>query len=137
MRSHGLSTARRVLAVDAWSIDSARDTALRLLTANPGITAILAANDQLAIGAIEAARSMRRRCPQDLSVVGYNDMPFMDLVDPPLTTVRVPQYDVGSESARLMLSLLLEQDATPLKQVRLTPELVVRGSTARCRPQRT
>ena len=136
MRAHGLSTARRINAVDAWSIESARDAARRLLVANPGITAILAANDQLAIGTIEAARSLKRRCPQDLSVVGYNDMPFMDLVDPPLTTVRVPQYDIGSESARLMLSLLLEQEATPLKQVRLTPELVVRGSTARRRAPR-
>ena len=135
MRDHGLSVAKHVAAVDAWNVDSARDAALRLLTADPGITAVVAANDQLALGTIAAARQLKRRCPRDISVVGYNDMPFMDIVDPPLTTVRVPQNEIGSEAARLVLSLLVEDGATPVKQVRLTPELVVRGSTAVMRPQ--
>ena len=49
-------------------------------------------------------------------------MPFMDIVDPPLTTVRVPQHEIGSEAARLILSLLMEEGSTPIKQVRLTPD---------------
>lgn len=136
MRDHGLSTAKRVAAVDAWSIESARDTALKLLTADPSLTAIVGANDQMALGTFAAAIVLKLRCPRDISVVGYNDMPFMDLVHPPLTSVRVPQNEIGSEAARLILSLLVEDGATPVKQVRLTPELIVRGSTAPLRAAR-
>ncbi|MEZ5115361.1 MAG: LacI family DNA-binding transcriptional regulator [Candidatus Nanopelagicales bacterium] len=135
MREHGLSTAKRVSAVDAWSIESAHEVAGRLLRADAAVTAVVAGNDQLAIGTFQAARDLKRRCPRDLSVVGYNDMPFMDLVEPSLTTVRVPQHDIGSEAARLVLSLLLEPGSAPIKQVRLTPELIVRGSTAPLRPR--
>jgi LacI family transcriptional regulator len=130
MRDHELVPARRPVAVTAWNIESAREAALRLLADNPTVTAIVSANDQIALGAIAAAKTLKRRCPRDLSVVGYNDMPLMDLVDPPLTTVRVPQHDIGAESARLMLSLLVEEGSTPIKQVRLTPELIIRSSTA-------
>jgi LacI family transcriptional regulator len=130
MRDHELTPSRKPIAVQAWSIDSAREAALRLLTSDTTITAIVAANDQIALGAIAAARSLKLRCPRDLSVVGYNDMPLMDIVDPPLTTVRVPQHDIGSEAARLILSLLVEEGSTPVKQVRLTPELIIRSSTS-------
>lgn len=133
MRDHGLPVARRIVAVDTWDVDAAKQAALRLLRAEPSLTAVVSGNDQLAIGTIAAARQLKRRCPRDISVVGYNDMPFMDIVDPPLTTVRVPQHDIGSEAARLILSLLVEETSTPVKQVRLTPELIVRRSTAHLR----
>jgi LacI family transcriptional regulator len=136
MREHGLSSARRVAATDAWNVDAARVTAAQLLRANPTMTAVVAANDQLALGTVSAARELKRRCPTDFSVVGFNDMPFMDLVDPPLTTIRVPKYGIGAEAARLLLSLLLEVSPTSVKQVMLTPELVVRGSTRKRRPAR-
>lgn len=130
MRDNGLTAARKPPAVDAWNVEAATKTATALLEGNPSTTAIVCANDQLALGAVLAAKKLRRKCPKDLSVVGYNDMPFMDLVDPPLTTVRVPQHDIGAEAARLLLSLLVEDGAMPTKHVRLTPELMVRGSTA-------
>lgn len=129
MRAQGLTTARRSIAVAGWSIDAARETTRRLLSGGP-VSAIVAANDQLALGAIAAARQQGLRCPKDISVIGYNDMPFMDLVDPPLTTVRVPVGDIGAEASRLLLSLLRDEAPTPVKHVRLTPELIVRGSTA-------
>jgi LacI family transcriptional regulator len=134
MRDHGLTTAKRTTAVDVWSIEAAREAALRLLKSDTDITAIVGANDQMALGAIGAARVLKRRCPRDISIVGYNDMPFMDIVDPPLTTVRVPQHEIGSEAARLILSLLMEDGVTPVKQVKLTPELIIRGSTASLKP---
>ena len=130
MREQGLTPAQRSPTVEAWSVDSATKTAIALLENNPSTTGVVCANDQIALGAIIAARKLKRRCPRDVSVVGYNDMPFMDLVDPPLTTVRVPQLDIGAEAARLLLSLLVEDGSMPVKHVRLTPELMVRGSTA-------
>lgn len=130
MREQGLTPARKSPTVETWSVESATKTALTLLDGNPSITGVVCANDQIALGTIIAARKLKRRCPRDISVVGYNDMPFMDLVDPPLTTVRVPQLDIGAEAARLLLSLLVEDGSMPVKHVRLTPELMVRSSTA-------
>jgi len=132
MRAQGLSPARRTFLVSVWSVEAARDAATKMLNAD-NITAIVAANDQLALGAIAAARAQGLRCPRDISVIGYNDMPFMDLVDPPLTTVRVPVGDIGAEAARLLLSLLRDEAPSTVKHVRLTPELIMRGSTAALR----
>ena len=130
IRDHGLTTTKKNLAVSAWSIEAAIHSTTLLLKSDPSITAIVAGNDQLALGAILAIKAMGLKCPRDISVVGYNDMPFMDLTDPPLTSVRVPQNDIGSEAARLLLSLLVEEGSTSVKQVRLTPELIVRHSTS-------
>ncbi|MFZ8911262.1 MAG: LacI family DNA-binding transcriptional regulator [Candidatus Nanopelagicales bacterium] len=129
MKSHGLTATRRSITVPAWSVDSAREVAQKVLASNAA-TAIVAANDQLALGAFAAVRQLNKRCPRDVSIVGYNDIPLMALVDPPLTTVRVPVVDIGSEAARLLLSLLREETPTATKHVKLTPELVIRGSTA-------
>jgi LacI family transcriptional regulator len=129
IRGQGLTPAKKPFPVTAWSVEAAREAALKMLRAG-SVTAVVAANDQLALGTIEAARHAGLRCPRDISVIGYNDMPFMNLVDPPLTTVRVPVSDIGAEAARLLLSLLRDEAPSPVKHVRLTPELIVRGSTA-------
>jgi LacI family transcriptional regulator len=92
-------------------------------------TAIVAGNDLLALGAYDALEARGLRCPEDVSVVGYNDMPFVDRFSPPLTTIRVPHYELGATAAGLMLEQLRAVDA-PARQLLLAPELVVRGSTA-------
>jgi LacI family transcriptional regulator len=60
-----------------------------LIAGTPGLTAIVAANDLLALGTFDAMRTLGLRCPDDISVVGHNDMPLVDLISPPLTTVRI------------------------------------------------
>jgi LacI family transcriptional regulator, galactose operon repressor len=91
-------------------------------------TAVLAGNDMMALGCYAALRRAGLRCPADISVVGYNDMPLTDRVEPPLTTVHVPYFDVGREAARLLVEALAGERAGG-RSVRLTPRLVVRGST--------
>jgi LacI family transcriptional regulator len=68
-------------------------------------------------------------CPDDMSVAGFNDMPFIAHLRPPLTSVRVPQYELGVEAARLLLDRLTGRTVTP-RVVLLPVTLVVRGSTA-------
>jgi LacI family transcriptional regulator len=92
-------------------------------------TAVAAANDLLALGCLDVLSERGVACPDAISVVGFNDMPFAARFQPPLTTVRIPHYDIGAEAAELMLEKLREPDAEP-KHVRLQPELVVRASTA-------
>lgn len=100
-----------------------------LLDRRRDFTAIVAGNDLLALGCYDALEERRVRCPEDVSVVGYNDMPFVDRFRPPLSTVRVPHYELGATAAELMLEQLQELEAPP-RQLLLRPELVIRGSTA-------
>ena len=100
----------------------------QLLARRRDFTAIVAGNDLLALGCYDAFEQAGLRCPDDISVVGYNDMPFADRFTPPLTTVRVPHYELGATAAGLMLEQLRATDVPP-RQLLLEPELVVRGST--------
>lgn len=91
-------------------------------------TAISAANDMLAVGCYAALEETSLQCPDDLSVIGFNDMPFIDRLRPPLTTVRFPHYQLGTEAAQLLLERISGGEG-PVKILYLAPELVVRGST--------
>ena len=96
-------------------------------------TAIFAGSDQQALGVYEAARQRGLRIPQDLSVVGFDDLPAARWVSPPLTTVRQPLADMGRVAAEMLGSLI---DGIPLRsqRVELATELIVRESTARLAP---
>ena len=88
-----------------------------------------AANDMLAIGCYAALDEAALQCPDDISVIGFNDMPFIDRLRPPLTTVRVPHYQLGTEAAQLLLERIGERES-PVKIMYLAPELVVRSSSS-------
>lgn len=102
-----------------------------LLSGDSAVTAVLCANDRLAIGAIAALRRHGIICPRDMSVTGFNDMPMVDCIDPPLTTVRILHYKVGQTAAEFLLQRLdsAASDQRPQHLV-LPVELVVRASTA-------
>jgi DNA-binding LacI/PurR family transcriptional regulator len=108
-------------------------TALLALPDAP--TAIFTANDLQALGVYEAARRAGRRVPEDLSVVGFDDLPLGQWVGPQLTTVRQPLLKMGRTAAELLLCLAdgrrPEQD-----RIELSTSLVIRGSTAAPGPRR-
>jgi LacI family transcriptional regulator len=101
-----------------------------LLDAGDPPTAIFAGSDQQALGVFEAARQRGLRIPQDLSVVGFDDLPMGRWVSPPLTTVRQPLAEMGRVAAE-MLGTLIEGLPLASRRVELATELVVRASTAR------
>jgi LacI family transcriptional regulator len=100
-----------------------------LLDAAPDLTAIVAANDLMAIGCYDTLEKRRLTCPDDISIVGFNDMPFVDRLRPPLTSVRVPQREIGTVAADLLLEQLGGADRAAA-EILLEPTLMVRGSTA-------
>lgn len=100
-----------------------------LMVERPEITAVVAGNDRLALGVIDAIHQSGRSCPRDVSVVGFNDMPYADRVSPALTTVRVSTHEVGFEAASLLLQLI-EDPRRPPETRLVMPQLVVRQSTA-------
>jgi LacI family transcriptional regulator len=108
--------------------DGARACA-EILQHEPRVTAIVAANDRLAIGCYDALAAADLCCPEDISIVGFNDMPFIDRLRPPLTSVRVPQREIGTTAAELLLAQLAEGKA-PARELLLEPELIIRASTA-------
>ncbi len=91
-------------------------------------TAVFAHNDSMAIGALVALRRRGLDCPADVSIVGYNDVPLTGHVMPPLTTIRLPAYDLGRLAAELVVTLI-DGTEKSAKTVTLAPELVVRAST--------
>jgi LacI family transcriptional regulator len=103
-----------------------------LLARRHPFTALVCANDRLAVGAIAALRRHGLRCPDDVSVTGYNDMPLADRLSPALTTVRVQHQKGGLESAELLMEMMGGQGAPP-RHVVLPVEIVVRGSTQQLR----
>lgn len=128
LSAHGLVVDRALVAeADAYSESAGHAAAKRLFRSRP--TAIFAANDLLALGALRAAREAGLRIPQDLSLVGVNDIPLVALIDPPLTTVRVPQREMGDTAARMLVAVL-ESEPVAQRHVLLDTTLIVRGSTA-------
>src|SRR6202023_843752 len=102
--------------------------ARHLLSVPDPPTAIFAVTDMVALGTVEVARQMGFRIPEDLAIVGYNDIPLASRVSPGLTTMHVPMQEFGSVAVRLLIEQL-ESDTAGGRRVRFTPELVVREST--------
>jgi len=101
----------------------------QLFESGSGFTAIAAANDLLALGCYDIFTERGVACPDDVSVIGFNDMPFASRFQPPLTTIQIPHYEIGAAAAGLMLEQLLEP-GVETRHIRLEPSLVVRSSTA-------
>jgi LacI family transcriptional regulator len=101
-----------------------------LLDDGEPFTAIVAGNDLMALGCYDVFAERGIDCPHDVSVVGFNDMPFADRFAPPLTTIGIPHYELGAAAAELLLERLQGSGDGPA-QVVLATRLIVRGSTAR------
>jgi LacI family transcriptional regulator len=130
MAALGLAYAPEdIVVVGAYSRPEGQAAAARLLARGGGLTAIAVGNDLLALGCYDALRAAGLECPKDISITGFNDMPFIDLVAPPLTTVRISHHQMGAEAARLLVRNM-ETNTSAAIDIVLKPELVVRGSSA-------
>jgi LacI family transcriptional regulator len=103
-------------------------TAIRDLMADKQPTALFTGSDYLAIGALAGLREMGLDAPRDLSIASFDDMPFAELLHPPLTTVRQPIEEMGRQGVRTLLAQLKGEAAPAL--ARLSTELIVRQSVA-------
>ena len=130
MRAAGLEPdPELVLVAEAFNESEGARLCGQLIAEGRPFTAIAAANDLLALGCYDVFADRGVRCPEDISVMGFNDMPFAARFQPPLTTIRIPHYEIGKAAAELMLERLQDGGA-PRREIMLEPSLVVRGSTA-------
>jgi LacI family transcriptional regulator len=130
MRAAGLEPdPELVLVAEAFTEAEGARLCGQLMSDGRQFTAVAAANDLLALGCYDVFAERGVRCPADVSVVGFNDMPFAARFNPPLTTVHIPHYEIGKAAGELMLERLLGGESQP-REIRLEPSLIVRASTA-------
>jgi LacI family transcriptional regulator len=113
LSEYGLPFDPELVLEGNWEIQSAYPAARRFLELKKRPTAIFAANDLMALGAIYAIQEAGLRVPEDIAVVGYDDREIASLSQPTLTTVRLPCYEMGQASAKLLLSLLEKGRESP------------------------
>jgi len=130
VRAYGLADEPElVVEADAFSMEAGHGALGIMLDGPARPTAVFAANDLIAIGMFKRLRGAGLHVPRDLSIVGFNDIPLAGLLEPALTTVRVPQLEMGAAGAHLLIERL---EGRPIRDVRviLPTELVIRASSA-------
>jgi len=144
----GLDPVRAVVDIEATTMSSAAgfDAVTALLGSAPtpdprvapdlGVTAVFCANDLLALGALRALLTAGRRVPEDVALVGYDDIEFAAQAAIPLTSVRQPSHQLGRSAAELVLAEVTAGSAHHHQQVQFSPSLVLRASSALAAPTR-
>jgi LacI family repressor for deo operon, udp, cdd, tsx, nupC, and nupG len=118
-------------AIGDFSIEAGERAIERLLSQGKSFSAVFCSNDEMAIGAMRALISHGLRVPEDISVVGFDDIRYARYTSPSLTTIAQPKNALGREAMTMLIELLNDPEVPPRKRV-LSADLVVRGSTARC-----
>jgi DNA-binding LacI/PurR family transcriptional regulator len=127
LREHGIDEPPTTIRFGGWDPESGRAAADEVLAQKPPPDALVCGNDVLAIGALRAAKEHGLRVPEDLAVVGFDDFELSAFVDPPLTTVALPGYEMGRQAAQLLIDRL-EGGRFPTQLVELRTELRLRQS---------
>ena len=132
-RIEGVGDGLRTIEAD-FTREGGYEAARRMLTEDPAITALIALNDLMAAGVLAAAGELGRRVPDDLSVIGFDDLPFAADLSPALTTVRLPLREMGERAMELLLAKPgqdsdSEASPVPPTTIDVPTELVVRAST--------
>lgn len=121
---------------DSESVELGRTGAHALLNRPDRPTALLAVNDMYAFGAYAGARDLALRIPEDVSIVGFDDIvPLAEIAAPPLTTIRQPLAEMMQVAIELLIGRLEKTDTDPPRQMTMKPELIIRGSTSPHHPQ--
>jgi LacI family transcriptional regulator len=131
MRARSLPATGAVVPCASFTAAAGAEATSALLDKRREFTALVAANDLLALGAQDALDERGLNCPGDVSVTGYNDLSYVARLKPPLTTVRVPLNMMGELAARALLNWIRKPDEHAAVQTLLPVEFVERGTTAR------
>jgi LacI family transcriptional regulator len=131
LSERGAEIDDELVVVAANTTEAAQKALHDLLERRPDVTAVVCLTDVIAVGAYRALRARGLRMPEDVSIVGFDDAPFVADLTPPLTTIRAPFAELGRRAAALALGLV-----TASEHDILGTELIVRGSTARVRSTR-
>lgn len=131
VQAHGLASDKNlVIVAEKFDEDAGAAAFRKLYKARPDLTAVIAGNDLMAIGCLQVVQELGKRCPEDISIIGFNNMPYLQWFATPLTTVAIRHYDMGVQAAKLLVQRITQPDSRP-QLITITPELIIRRSTAR------
>lgn len=128
MEKNGVQTRKEWIRDGGFSVEAGKKLMHQLLELPERPTAIFCANDLVAIGVMKVAHKAGLRVPQDLSLIGFDDIPYASNSIPELTTISLKCYEVGRNAAELLHQMITKNKVN--KSTKLRPELVVRESTA-------
>ena len=132
LEAAGLAYDESLVVEGLFDVESGHRAMSRLLDLPKPPTAVFSSSDEMAIGALKAAREHGKRVPDDLSLIGFDGIRFADFCDPPLTTMVQPNVEIGAAAARVMIGMLRGGEA-PADDIVLPAKLLVRQSTGRLR----
>ncbi|MEO6001599.1 MAG: LacI family DNA-binding transcriptional regulator [Opitutus sp.] len=124
----GIPVRKDLIRAGDFRQESGRLLAGELLDLRKPPTALFIFNNLMTVGALAAVHQRGLKVPKDVAIVGFDDLPWAESLDPPLTVVRQPAYDVGRQAMEMLLKRIMEPTRPPVT-VRLLPELVIRRST--------
>ncbi len=127
LRDNGILYDKELLVQTDYSLSGGRDSIKKLLALPSPPTAVFCSNDYLALGAMKGAREAGLNLPEDLSIVGFDDMQTASYMVPALTTIRQPAYEMGQRAAKLLLEMI-EKKSKPVQEM-MDSSLIVREST--------
>ncbi|MEZ5934569.1 MAG: LacI family DNA-binding transcriptional regulator [Alphaproteobacteria bacterium] len=127
LRQNGLELGADRLIEQPYGIDGGRQAGRELLSGRPAPSAVIGGNDILAFGVLIACRELGLGVPEDVSIVGFDNLEFTPHLDPPLTTMEVPAADMGRGAVDYLFDRL--SDRPVQKKIRLEPKLIARRST--------
>lgn len=128
LAERGITVRKELMRAGDFKQESGRILANELLALRKPPTALFVCNNLMTVGALATIHQRGLRVPQDVAIVGFDDLPWAEALDPPLTVVRQPAYEVGRQAMELLLKRIMDPDRAPVT-VRLLPELVTRSST--------
>ncbi|MGC9224460.1 MAG: LacI family DNA-binding transcriptional regulator [Terracidiphilus sp.] len=128
LKSHGMHVRDEWIATGDLRVEGGRKAMDALLAKRARPTAIVATNDLMAVGALQAAYASRVRVPRDLSLIGFDDLPIAAMVHPQLSTIRHPRREVAARAFELLLKTVRGEPVA--EDAPLQPHLVIRNSTA-------
>jgi LacI family transcriptional regulator len=128
-KARAIKVDRDLLVPGGFDVSDGQRGVTELLRLRKPPTAIVAANDLVAIGALNALRHLNKRVPEDVAVVGYDNIRMAELFNPPITTIAQPLYRMGESATQAILARINEPDLTG-EMIRFETELLIRGSSA-------
>lgn len=129
LKEAGIDFDEKLLFIGDYNMESGSRALSYLL--GQKVTAIFSFNDEMAFGLYRSARQYGVKIPSDLSIVGFDNVPFADVLDVPLTTVHIPTYEIGRRVAEELLNMIDNGTNNQLKIEKYEPTLMIRGSTAK------
>ncbi|HUV59504.1 MAG TPA: substrate-binding domain-containing protein, partial [Desulfatiglandales bacterium] len=125
MKKYGISMDDALVSVGDIDVKDGYERTKQMLEKDLNFTAIFAYNDMMAFGAMQAIKEKGLRIPEDIGLVGYDDIPFCSLISPSLTTIRLKKKELGAESVKLLLSRINGNRKKP-KKIMLDVDIIAR-----------